>query len=647
MKRLFSPWLLFIVLAGPCSSAFPTPTSAMTGSSVFHGELGTAWDKLQAAGGNYDAFARGGGGVLVVDVPAGNNWGKTGIMSREPTLKVGASPVSVIVRLDPARTSGFCVAFAASPHPDVWVLQNVWLTWTRTPAVVQADVWFGNTQNGADGRLGEQIAPGAPAELIFTFQPGRASVLLPDGKTRTIEIGWLKEGTPLFTHVFAHAAEANRAAKLALTGVEVTPGAPVAPANPPLSATKQGANIPVGGLGEVWEKLQAAGGNFDAFARFNGGALVVDVPAGNNWGKTGLYSRERIFTLGDGPTHISVRLDPARTTAFCVAFAASPHPDVWVLQNAWLTWTRPSSAAQASLWFGNTQNGNDGRLDELLAPTPPAELTFTLQPGRASVRLPDGKIRTINLGWLKPGTPIFAHVFAHAPEAQRPAKLALTGFAVAVGAQPAQTVPIVPLHSASTAVPVGALGDIWDKLAAAGGNFDAFARFERGALVVEVPAGNNWGKTGLLSHERLFTLGKEPVTVAVKLDPARTSGFCFAFAPSPHPDVWVLQNAWLTWTVPPDAQQADLNFVNTQNGGDGHAADKLGLTPPATLVFTLQPGRIDVRLPDGKTHSIALGWMKEGTPIYGHFFAHPAAAGLSAKLALTGVTISFGNPVSQ
>ena len=51
---------------------------------------------------------------------------------------------------------------------------------------------------------------------------------------------------------------------------------------------------------------------------------------------------------------------------------------------------------------------------------------------------------------------------------------------------------------------MGGLGEVWDKLQAVGGNFDKFARFDRGALVVDVPAGNYWGKTGVLSHERTF-----------------------------------------------------------------------------------------------------------------------------------------------
>jgi hypothetical protein len=607
-------------------------------------DLGSVWAKLQAAGGNFDAFARFADGSLVVDVPAANSWAKTGLYSRERTFTIGDQPMTVIVRLDPARTTGFCVAFAPSPNADVWTIQNAWFSWTRPSNAVQAAIGFCNTQNAADGRLSELLAPTPPAELVFTLQPGRADVRLPDGKTRSIPLGWLAKGTPVFTHVFTHAAEPHRAAKLALAGIDVLWGPAPAPTAPPAILDRASVDLPVGEFGEVWDKLQAAGGNFDAFARFDRGALVVDVPAGNHWAKTGLLTRERLAALSDGPVHVTVRLDPARTTGFCVAFAPSPNADVWIIQNVWLSWTRTAAAAQAGIGFANTQNPGDGSLSELLAPAAPAELLFTLEPGRASVRLPDGRTRSIAVAWLKRDTPIFAHVFTHAAAPHRPAKLALTGFSVSWGTGAPPAGDPVALDRASTALPVGDLGKIWAKLQAAGGNFDRFARFDRGALVVDVPPDNFWTKTGLFSPDPLFTVGRQPVRVSVALDPARTTGFCVAFAPSPNADVWTIQNAWFGWTVPLGAKEADLAFLDTQNAGDGRVTEKLPLSPPRELVFTLQPGRVDVRLPDGKTRSIAIGWLKEGTPVYGHIFSHPAAVHLPAKLALTGVTVSFGPP---
>jgi hypothetical protein len=317
---------------------------------------------------------------------------------------------------------------------SLWCLQNVWFTWVRTPAAVQADIWFGNTNaNNSDGRLCEQIAPDVPEELVFTFEVGRANVLLPDGKIRGINIGWLEKGTPLFMHVFAHPTEANRAAAFALRGIEVATGALLPRPAPSPVGSVQGASIPVGELGNVWDKLQAAGGHFDNFAHFESGTLVVDVPANNNWGKTGIMSRERLFKLGNEPVLVTVRLDPARTTGFCVAFAMQPHHDIWCLQNVWFSWSCNAAAAKTDIWFGNTQNQN-GRVAELLELNTQREVTFTLEPGRASIRLADGLTRSIAIGWLREGSPIFGHFFAHPAAANLAARLALTGVNVSFGA---------------------------------------------------------------------------------------------------------------------------------------------------------------------------------------------------------------------
>ena len=44
---------------------------------------------------------------------------------------------------------------------------------------------------------------------------------------------------------------------------------------------------------------------------------------------------------------------------------------------------------------------------------------------------------------------------------------------------------------------------------------------ERDALVVDVPAGNYWAKTGMLTRERLVVLDERPVRLTARFDPAR------------------------------------------------------------------------------------------------------------------------------
>ncbi|MFZ5483080.1 MAG: hypothetical protein ACOZB0_02515 [Pseudomonadota bacterium] len=188
--------------------------------------LGTVWDKLSAVGGNFDKFARFQGGSLVVDVPAGNGWGKTGLMAKQPMFKIGKTPVTVTVTVDPSRTTGFAVAFAASQHPDVALIDNAWMSWVRN-AKGSGDLWLGNVQDAWAGRnkgVSGQTSGQSPASFVFTLEPGRISLQAAGQAPLSVAIGWLKEGVAITPHLFTHPTESGKAASLALTGFQVASG---------------------------------------------------------------------------------------------------------------------------------------------------------------------------------------------------------------------------------------------------------------------------------------------------------------------------------------------------------------------------------------------------------------------------------------
>jgi tetratricopeptide (TPR) repeat protein len=188
--------------------------------------LGNSWDKLSAVGGNFDRFARFDGRGLSVDVPAGNSWGKTGLMAKQPMVKLGKTPVTVTVAVDPARTSGFVVAFAATRHPDVALTNNAWMSWVRNDKG-SGDLWIGNVQDAWAGRNKGVSAPTsgqAPTPFVFTLEPGRMTVRAAGQAPVSVEIGWLKEGVDLYPHLFTHPTEAGKAASLALTSFAVAAG---------------------------------------------------------------------------------------------------------------------------------------------------------------------------------------------------------------------------------------------------------------------------------------------------------------------------------------------------------------------------------------------------------------------------------------
>lgn len=190
------------------------------------------------------------------------------------------------------------------------------------------------------------------------------------------------------------------------------------------------------------------------------------------------------------------------------------------------------------------------------------------------------------------------------------------------------------------------LGDTWDALACVGGDFNRFARFQDGRLLVNVPAGNHWGKTGIMSKRPLFTADNtmvaNPMRIVLDFDPAATTGWVIALAPVEHNDVWVTQNYWLHWGVASQTGKGFTYSVNTQNSGDKSvpSEDKdLPSTAPKRVVLSVSPGVVKAQLPGGKTFTCSLGWLKSGTPVYLHLFSHPENDGGPGGFALDAITV--------
>jgi hypothetical protein len=190
------------------------------------------------------------------------------------------------------------------------------------------------------------------------------------------------------------------------------------------------------------------------------------------------------------------------------------------------------------------------------------------------------------------------------------------------------------------------LGDKWDALACVGGDFGKFARFGGGKLAVNVPAGNHWGKTGIMSKKPLFsvdnTMDANPMKIVLDFDTSATIGYIVALAPVQHNDVWVTQNYWLHWGVAEDTKKGFLYSVNTQNSGDKATPPEdrdLPLDAPKRVVLSVSPGIVKASLPGGKTFTCSLGWLKSGTPVYLHVFSHPHNAGGPGGFALDAVTV--------
>ncbi|MFA6317327.1 MAG: hypothetical protein WC943_07905 [Elusimicrobiota bacterium] len=203
-------------------------TASREGRSIFEerfgGELSDAWEKIGVVGGDFARFARNAASSLDVSVPAGNSWGKTGIMSRERLFSITKdmenNPLKIKLTFDPAKTTGFCVTLSEAKHPDIWVAQNAWFHVGRR-SKVETFAYFANTQNKADGSA-EAHGPSDMAETVtITIKPGFVRYETDSGMVGEGPVSWAKAGASGYLYVFSHPAAQSEAAAFSLKSIKM------------------------------------------------------------------------------------------------------------------------------------------------------------------------------------------------------------------------------------------------------------------------------------------------------------------------------------------------------------------------------------------------------------------------------------------
>lgn len=191
------------------------------------------------------------------------------------------------------------------------------------------------------------------------------------------------------------------------------------------------------------------------------------------------------------------------------------------------------------------------------------------------------------------------------------------------------------------------LGSRWDPVAVVGGDFGRFARFESGKLVVNVPRGNSWGKTGIQSKQPIFTVNRsfetQPGLILIKTDPKLTTGFVVTLASSWHHDVWVLQTVWVHIVSSTAEGEGSVAFINT-HGPEKYGSDgRLPIKPreaPEWIGLKVYPGKVALQVSGMDTPAvIEMGWIGEGTPVYLQVFSHPRAEGGPSAVAINEIRV--------
>lgn len=405
---------------------------------------------------------------------------------------------------------------------------------------------------------------------------------------------------------------------------------------------------------------QAHGGIFDAHARYDDGALVVDVPEGNAWGKVGLLSNDPLVWLDnfhdDAEIRVTFTLDPKRTTGFGLALAEPGwggvagndpgHPGVRFY------WIKERDGASARAELHADPHPTDDFWKGTLPAEAPAEVAFVLTPGLVGIEV--NGVRIAERPWKAAGDGVGLRIYAfsHPVEAHVPVKMALRGIRVAHSyptiaavSGPAPGVEPLPTEVLFEGAPTPA----FEPGATAGGDFEAFARYEDGALVIKVPEGHSWGKTGLISAEPLVVLDERAretaVRLALQVDPARTSTFVLALSGDKVVEMWPSHQVWFTFAK---LEDEDAYQLQIHAGPYNDRVRKF----PAAWFDAHWDGRIEydiaadfgcMRIPDGPALCAQVP-VSVGNRLYATILAHAPAPGAATGLTLKDVTRGLVTP---
>ena len=630
----------------------PPETGAPDDELLFAGTLDPGWQAYATAGGDFAAFASVGSDGLTVGVPAGHGWAKTGIASLA-TLVTAAEGNGwrFDVAIDPVRTTSFVLNFATRIDVDEWSADGFRLAWSRAAdgATGRLTVWIDRNEVAAT-----TLGPEAPATLSVVFRPdGTVVTSLPNGEHLDVVLPPALRTVGLHLIALAHAPGEGEAAALALTSIRRLALEPPTVADGLLFDGALGSRFVVSG---------AQGGRFADHGRLTAAGLAVDVPAGSGWGKVGLVSPDPVLWLDDFRPGASADLvyafDPDRTSGLFVVIAAAgtsrpgeaTDPEPPALRFHWRDKPDGSGAKASAGWAGSDQ----ALFDVDLPAEAPAEVRFSLRPGELTISF--GSYVSPPLPWpdLAEGQGLRTWVLSHAAEADAPVRMLLRSIRLErTAAAPADIAPPGPAPGVEP-LPVRTLfsgrpGPDWEPVGVAGGDFDQFAHWTDGGLVVDVPEGHSWGKTGLLSVEPVAVLdqrfGSTAYRLTIRVDPKTTTGFVAALSTERQADMWLTNRLWTTLARLPDGR---YNFALDWGGArtwvrpvDGDFVERRWT---GDLIIDLGAGWSTVRLgSDGPVIRAPYGFAA-GSRLYAEVQSHATAEGRPVRLGFLGLAGGWVTP---
>ena len=584
--------------------------------------LGRQWARYGIAGGDFGRFARLKDGTLVVDVPKGSRWGKTGIRSTERVVKVPAIDGTIATKLtlaiDPSRTSDFVVALIPGDGPqDDWANHDVRVG-LATAEDGKSTILYLWIRRGEAMRIA--AAPKDVERLGIVLRPDGTVLVL--GRNDTVLLqGVLPDDPPpdgYYIYALAHPPKANEPAKMALKSITLRQVPYERPADPAalLDGTQHVVLFDGRMLGRRWTKYNAQGGDFAKHAGLKDGALVVDVPEGALWGKAGLYSPQPLVWLdkfGEGAEErVTFTFDPDRTTGFVLALTPihNLNGNDPAKPFALLHWRRTKDGSGAKATFLLEPDSPGKPLWEVALPAEaPETVAFVLTPQGLRIEAAGLTGDTVAWALLKPAQSFRIYAYSQPDEANAPVRMALKQIVLdrRAGApisppEPAAGVADLPVQTTFDGQP----NDWWE---AGGGAYHPdylkYVSFANGSMTAEVPGKHQWGQAGLLSKKPVLDFDERIERTSYRLtltvDPKQTTGFQVTFSTRMEPHMWdhrTISLSFIRYTQGPDAGKYVLAL------GSGYQS--WWRSVDADWIEKNWNGRLDIDIGDG--------WMAVSLP---------------------------------
>jgi hypothetical protein len=534
-----------ILVAPPSAPQVPDKASP-SANTIFTGVLGQDWLPYGAGGGNFQKFAREEHSMLVVDVPKGNNWGRTGLYSSKPVLQ---SPVALAtqsarirVHWDPERTTDAILSLvpAQNTTKDEWAQHHVRVgfhagaetdTASLTLWIARQPVMRFELKNRTMDQFDLLVRPDGAVLLTDTRGQHLLQGILPDEPA--------EGGYRLF--VLTGTARRGQPASLALQSVSLD-YQPFTrqPAPDSLPDTPQEIVLfDQGVLGRWWQPYDARGTDFNRLAALTVKGLTVDVPAKSNRGRVGLFSAEPLVWLdrfGEGAeVALHCTFDPRLTTGFTLALSPlyNLRGNEPSRPSAWLQWNAKAdgSGGVAALSL-LPEDSKKPVWEQDLTAQAPREVILRLSP--RGIRVEGLSLPSQWFSWegIGHGRGLRVYAFSQPEQNNLPARMALQR--IVLERTPGSPVP--PPQPAPGVKPLsekvvfsGQAHSGWEPADINGATFAQHGRFNGDALQISLPPDTyNWGKTGLFSKEPILDFNerilKTTYTLTLTTRPQETTG---------------------------------------------------------------------------------------------------------------------------